>query len=60
MYLRCKKVLYSKPKVYYSEANNLYYYTFDDVEGLIPGRKMIAIARNKSGKTKSKIYVVEE
>ncbi len=58
MYLRHKKVLYKNPKVEYSEENKRYVYTFEKVKDLDLGSKMIAIARNEGGITKSKIFVV--
>ena len=58
MYLRHKKVLYKNPKVEYSEENKRYVYTFKKIKDLDLGSKMIAIARNEGGITKSKIFVV--
>ena len=58
MYLRHKKVLYKNPKVEYSEENKRYVYTFKNIKDLDLGSKMIAIARNEGGITKSKIFVV--
>ena len=58
MYIRFAKTLYKNPKVEYSEENKRYVYTFTDINGLELGSKMVAIARNKGGKTRSKVYVV--
>ena len=58
MYIRFAKTLYKNPKVEYSEENKRYVYTFKGIDGLELGSKMVAIARNKGGKTRSKVYVV--